>query len=253
MRPRGVGGGEIESPLNRLLRDEEARGEQNQNRHQPVEDAWGCQVQQHRAGDAADDARDDQGIDAPVDAAQFSAISPDARQRAGPDRQGIGSIRGDGGHAQPDQCGKRHEQAAAGDRIDAAGDHGGGKHQQLVHVFAEYLGPARHGAGDNNQVRPLLDVDERARPFGELVRQWLDHEENVILGTNMRRQLTSRRLPCAKMISCAVAALLRSRRLPADLAIRRRRHRRRPQCRLRAPRPYRPLPPRGWSPSHRAA
>ena len=73
MRTCGVCGREIEPPLKRFLRYEEARGEQNQDGNEPIKDDRRRPVQEHRARDTADDARHDQRVDARIDAAKLPA------------------------------------------------------------------------------------------------------------------------------------------------------------------------------------
>ena len=123
-------GGQVEAALQRLLHHEQARGEQNQQRDQLLEQTRRRPLQQDRARKPADQARNDQRVDARIGLAHLAAEAPGAAERPRPQGHGAGRVGVDRRNAQPDQRRHREEGSAARDRIDGAAGTGSEKHEQ---------------------------------------------------------------------------------------------------------------------------
>jgi hypothetical protein len=115
-QPRSARGRrQLEPPLNRFLRHEQAGGEQNQRRHETVEELGRGAIQQYCPQHASEQARQHQHPDMLLGIAELTTVAPDAAERARPERDGAGGVGRNRGHTQPDQGGKRQQGAAAGD------------------------------------------------------------------------------------------------------------------------------------------
>ncbi len=135
VRPRFVGDSPVEPSLERLLNHEQKCREADKHRDDHVENAWRCQTQQNGASATPDNARDDERIDTRIDALQLAAVCPDAAQSAWPNRHRVRGVGVNGGNAQPDECRKRKETSAAGNRVDAARDDGCDEHEGPMQQF----------------------------------------------------------------------------------------------------------------------
>jgi hypothetical protein len=114
------------------LHGQQQAGRQHQERHHHVERALRGGQQQHAAGHRAgggDRAERDQP--GPL-AGQLAAEAVHAAEVAGPQRDGVRHVRGEGAVADGDQRREQQQRPAAGDRVHRAGDQPGTRGQERV-------------------------------------------------------------------------------------------------------------------------
>src|SRR6185312_12126430 len=108
------------------LRHEQQRGAVDQPRHHPRERAVADPQDEQRPEPAADERRDRHGDELAPVAGHVAAKAPEGADTAGHERHGAGGVGRHRRDAEREQRRKRHERAAARERIHGAGDCGRG-------------------------------------------------------------------------------------------------------------------------------
>ena len=160
----------------RRLRDEQPAREQDQERHDRLEDAGRADVEQDRADQAADRAGGAQPARAPALAGSSLAVGERAADVAGEQRDVVGDVGRDARIADREQRRKRDQRAAAGDRVDAAGEQPGAaeQHQALPHPGGPSPPPTRFLTRRRRARRPVIALTFDDGPDPEHTPRILD-------------------------------------------------------------------------------
>ena len=118
----------FDHPVDQVARGEEERREQDQERHDAPEQLVRCVHEDDGTQQSSDHAREEEGKQEPAVRLDVAAVGDGAAQRTWPHRRGIRRIRLDRSDSERHERRKRDQTAAAGDRIDRAGEDAGNEH-----------------------------------------------------------------------------------------------------------------------------